>query len=142
MKLAKWEQEWLQQMGQAFRGSGWDQRWLRNIKKKHIPSRPYRRTVEIVPKHSHPQMSFKDREIFKRAMMRAAQIVCRAIKSGKLPKLKGLFCADCKTRPAISYEHRDYSKPLEVEPICRRCNLRRGPAILSTPVPTRKRKAA
>ena len=29
---------------------------------------------------------------------------------------------------AYDYDHRDYSKPLEVDPVCRRCNQMRGPA--------------
>ncbi|MFA5633142.1 MAG: hypothetical protein WC997_16665 [Porticoccaceae bacterium] len=30
---------------------------------------------------------------------------------------------------ATDYDHRDYRKPLSVEPVCRRCNLSRGYAI-------------
>jgi hypothetical protein len=37
-------------------------------------------------------------------------------------------CVDCGAQ-ARDYDHRDYNKPLEVNPVCRRCNLRRGPAI-------------
>jgi hypothetical protein len=37
-------------------------------------------------------------------------------------------CVDCGAQ-ARDYDHRDYNKPLEVDPVCRRCNLRRGPAI-------------
>ncbi len=29
----------------------------------------------------------------------------------------------------MEYEHRDYNRPLHVDPICRRCNLLRGPGI-------------
>jgi hypothetical protein len=36
-------------------------------------------------------------------------------------------CADCG-KPATDYDHRDYRKPLEVEPVCHSCNLKRGPA--------------
>lgn len=50
-----------------------------------------------------------------------------AIRDGSLPSPRGLRCADCGC-PAIEYEHRDYNRPLEVEPICRSCNLLRGPA--------------
>lgn len=53
----------------------------------------------------------------------------RAVRNGKIPKLDGTIpCVDCGA-PACDYDHRDYSKPLDVEPVCRRCNLRRGPAI-------------
>ena len=29
---------------------------------------------------------------------------------------------------AEQWDHRDYNKPLDVEPVCRSCNMRRGPA--------------
>lgn len=58
----------------------------------------------------------------------AHQAVAKARKTGQLPDPKTLSCADCNVQ-AIEYDHRDYSKPLEVAPVCRRCNLRRGPAL-------------
>jgi hypothetical protein len=71
---------------------------------------------------------------YKRAAMRAAQIVRRAVVDGSLPSLKeiNVLCVDCKGKRAVHYEHRDYGKPLEVDPVCQGCNLRRGPALLST----------
>ena len=51
-----------------------------------------------------------------------------AIKKGLLPKLDGSTpCSDCG-KPATEYDHRDYEKPLAVEPVCHSCNLKRGPA--------------
>lgn len=50
------------------------------------------------------------------------------IRAGVLPHPTKLKCADCNCA-AVEYEHRDYNKPGVVEPICRRCNLLRGPAI-------------
>jgi hypothetical protein len=44
-----------------------------------------------------------------------------------LPKPTVFRCVDCGKR-ATCWEHRDYGKPLDVEPTCHRCNLRRGPA--------------
>lgn len=32
-------------------------------------------------------------------------------------------------RRARDYDHRDYNKPLEVEPVCHSCNMKRGPGI-------------
>lgn len=58
----------------------------------------------------------------------AASCVQRAIKAGTLAHPKELTCSDCGDA-ATEYEHRDYNKPLEVVPICRGCNLVRGPAI-------------
>ena len=50
-----------------------------------------------------------------------------AIKKGILPPPSTLNCVDCGY-PAHSYDHRDYSKPLDVEPVCRSCNKIRGAA--------------
>ncbi len=53
--------------------------------------------------------------------------VANAVKAGKLPPVRTLTCVDCGA-PAVGYDHRDYSKPLDVQPVCRRCNWKRGPA--------------
>jgi hypothetical protein len=59
----------------------------------------------------------------------AYSLVAKAIHEGELPKLDGSIpCADCG-QPATNYEHRDYSKPLEVEPVCSKCNHSRGHAV-------------
>lgn len=59
--------------------------------------------------------------------------VCRAIKRGVLPSLKGgdYQCTDC-ARPASEYDHRDYGRPLDVEPVCKSCNKLRGTAVWPT----------
>lgn len=54
--------------------------------------------------------------------------VGRARRAGTLADPRTLKCTDC-SRPATEYDHREYRKPLDVEPVCRRCNLLRGPAI-------------
>lgn len=60
---------------------------------------------------------------------RAHGLVDKAIKNGTLKKLNGqIMCVDCKSAPATQYDHRDYLKPLEVDPVCRECNRLRGPA--------------
>ena len=61
--------------------------------------------------------------------------VADAIRAGVLPKPSTLACADC-AGAAIEYDHRDYSKPLHVAAVCRRCNLRRGPAMGSPTLTT------
>jgi hypothetical protein len=43
-----------------------------------------------------------------------------------LPRASTLKCLDCGA-PAAAYDHRDYDKPLEVEPVFRKCNVKRGP---------------
>lgn len=58
----------------------------------------------------------------------AHKAVAQAISAGDLCRPDQHPCEDCGGR-ASQYDHRDYSKPLEVAPVCRRCNLARGPAI-------------
>ena len=58
---------------------------------------------------------------------KAANAVASATRRGDLPKVKELACVDCG-KPAQCWDHRDYDKPLDVEPTCRGCNKRRGPA--------------
>lgn len=65
----------------------------------------------------------------RRAAARAVSAVAMAKLLGKLPYLRDgkTKCTDCD-KPAQVYDHRDYSRPLEVEPVCQKCNIRRGPA--------------
>jgi len=66
--------------------------------------------------------------------MRVNQVIAhaavwKAINGGSLQKLDGTIdCVDCG-KPARDYEHRDYLKPLDVEPVCRSCNCYRGEAL-------------
>lgn len=46
----------------------------------------------------------------------------------KLGSAAGRKCVDCG-RPADRWDHRDYRKPLEVEPVCRSCNWYRARAL-------------
>lgn len=66
------------------------------------------------------------RENAKKAAQRAVQ---REIKAGRLTKATAHRCADCGEKASM-WEHRDYTKPLQVEPVCRSCNHARGPARL------------
>lgn len=56
-------------------------------------------------------------------------LVQNAIKRGLLPSLKAgnYACVDCGDR-ALEYDHRDYGRPFDVDPVCRSCNKRRGTA--------------
>lgn len=63
------------------------------------------------------------------AKRRCSNQIRHAQKKGLLVKPATLKCADCGEQ-AEMYDHRDYSKPLEVEPVCRRCNMERGPAAM------------
>lgn len=53
--------------------------------------------------------------------------VARAVRAGLLPRPADSVCADCG-KPAAQYDHRDYTRPLQVAPVCRSCNVMRGPA--------------
>ena len=64
----------------------------------------------------------------KNGQAQAAATVNKAVRNGILVPVATLTCVDCG-KPAQCYEHRDYNKPLEVEPTCKGCNIRRGPAI-------------
>lgn len=69
----------------------------------------------------------------------AHQYVAIAIRNGDLPKLDGsVRCMDCGA-PAAEYDHRDYKKPLTVDPVCRACNQARGPGLHRDPSETGKR---
>ena len=59
---------------------------------------------------------------------KAINAVKKAVKKGILAPVKTLTCVDCG-RPGECYDHRDYNKPLDVVPVCRKCNFRRGLAI-------------
>lgn len=59
----------------------------------------------------------------------AGREVQRAIADGRLPDLRTqhVDCQDCGRRATV-YDHRDYDRPLDVDPVCRSCNCRRGHA--------------
>jgi len=59
--------------------------------------------------------------------VRAHSQVALAVARGDLPRVNDLACVDCGEYRAQCYDHRDYTKPLEVEPVCGGCNKRRGP---------------
>lgn len=54
--------------------------------------------------------------------------VVKAVLRGELAPALTLKCVDCGA-DAKYYDHRDYSKPLEVVPVCHSCNVLRGPAL-------------
>lgn len=62
-----------------------------------------------------------------RGQQEAIRLVGEAIRAGEIPHPSTLQCADCG-RPAEQYDHRDYSLPLSVDPVCRKHNIRRGRA--------------
>lgn len=82
----------------------------------------------------------RDGSFDRRWHSRITSIVHNAVSLGILPKLDGSIpCVDCG-KPATDYDHRDYNRPLDVDPTCHSCNLKRGPAIplrsVNVPAPT------
>lgn len=66
---------------------------------------------------------------YNRLQERAARRTQYRLNNGLIPRLDGnIHCVDCG-KPATCYDHRDYQRPDEVEPVCRACNARRGPAL-------------
>ena len=55
----------------------------------------------------------------------AGQAVARHVAKKILRKPSEFPCADCGVY-ATEYDHRDYNKPVDVTPVCHKCNLRRG----------------
>lgn len=58
----------------------------------------------------------------------AFDCVKAAIRNGLMPRAKDLKCIDCGSM-ATEYDHRNYTRPIEVDPVCHGCNMRRGPAF-------------
>ena len=63
----------------------------------------------------------KDRRRFRQAVRKKVYL---AIKAGKLPHATACTCKDCG-RQAEIYHHPDYGKPLQVVPLCQKCDRAR-----------------
>lgn len=85
-------------------------------------------SAPILPRHA--KRTAEEHRKFRLMSYRATQKVHRAVLQGRLKNLKKeeIVCVDCKVNRAVCYDHRNYSKPLCVDPVCHDCNLRRGPA--------------
>lgn len=59
---------------------------------------------------------------------RATSEVTKAIKNGEMDRADAHACADCG-KTARDWDHRDYLRPLEVVPLCKGCNIKRGTAF-------------
>lgn len=66
--------------------------------------------------------------VFGSGQMLAQGEVYKAQKAGLIPRPADCQCADCGDKAAV-HDHRDYNFPLQVEQVCRRCNILRGHAI-------------
>ena len=54
----------------------------------------------------------------------AHKAVEKAVRRGDLPRVSTCDCRDCGIQ-ATEYHHEDYSKPLDVEPLCKKCHTKR-----------------
>lgn len=61
-------------------------------------------------------------------MMSAKSKVYIAVRAGMLPQALVFSCVDCGSQAQV-WDHRDYKKPLSVDPVCRRCNALRGSGL-------------
>jgi len=70
----------------------------------------------------------------------AVSQVSAAVRDNRLPRLSEVYiaCVDCGKR-ATDWEHRDYTKPLDVAPCCRSCNSKRGNAYFPWHYPVTER---
>ena len=85
---------------------------------------------EVIGRYHSAKTCFEctDTKKDRTGVLAAIKAVKKAVKAGLLAPVKTLFCVDCG-KPAQCYEHRNYNKPLDVQPVCRSCNYHRGAAI-------------
>ena len=69
-------------------------------------------------------------DIYAKVRGKASSLINAAIKRGTIAPAKQFKCTDCDAQ-ASRYDHRDYDKPMEVVPVCVRCNQLRGNAKVS-----------
>jgi len=63
--------------------------------------------------------------------LRAYAKVLGAINNGTLRRANTFDCIDCGN-PAMEFDHRDYTKPLQVDPVCTACHGKRGHGLPDT----------
>jgi len=56
----------------------------------------------------------------------ARTVIYNRVVNGIIPKASALKCVDCGTQ-AKEYDHRDYSKPKDVDAVCEKCHTKRTP---------------
>lgn len=100
----------------------WEQHRWREVRYCHMCGTPWherRSGTDCYPCHEAE---------LRAVSWRAQRAVKKAVAAGRLPALDGrVRCVDCG-KPARVYDHREYAKPLDVQPVCSGCNVRRGPA--------------
>jgi hypothetical protein len=76
----------------------------------------------VFPRHCAPCRAER-----RTAKIKANNKVSKEVLYGRLKPATAFLCVDCHG-PGAVWDHRDYSRPLEVEAVCKRCNALRGSA--------------
>ena len=79
-------------------------------------------------RNGSPYCSARCARLVGKAREKVISSVSTSVRRGELPKPSTLACVDCGGE-AEQYDHREYLRPLSVDPVCRSCNSRRGPAL-------------
>jgi hypothetical protein len=106
---------------QSQKGRNKFKEWINQNKDKIAEiGRRFRRTTKgkvSINKHEqrysakYPEKRFAKTEVYK------------AVAAGKLPRVNTLTCHRCHVNQAKHYHHPDYSKPLDVIPLCVQCHI-------------------
>jgi hypothetical protein len=70
----------------------------------------------------------RERAAYWKLQQTAAARLAKAIRQREILHPTAYTCVDCG-QPAECYDHRDYTKPLDVAPVCKACNVNRGHAV-------------
>lgn len=66
-------------------------------------------------------------DLVTKVRQKAAYAVARLVRTKVIPPASACTCVDCGNN-ARDYDHRNYAAVIDVAPVCRPCNLARGPA--------------
>lgn len=90
---------------------------------KSIYMKSYRATGQFLESERLRYQKLKNSNL-----MKAKGKVYNEVRYGRLPKASDLKCIKCGEQ-AHCYDHRDYLKPLDVNPVCARCNKLMGEGL-------------
>jgi hypothetical protein len=82
------------------------------------------------PKPKTKKSVFSTYAYYSKYRKRATALVAKAVAAGQLANLKEAVvpCVTCGKR-AVYYDHHNYAKPLDVQPVCASCNALRGTGL-------------
>lgn len=113
---------------QSIKGKFCDKRYYRSIKgqnqRKNYQKNGKHIIANIKYRINHPERAKNDSMKYRinyPERLRANRIIRTNIENGLIPKIKTQKCTICH-KQAQEYHHPDYSKPLEVIPLCMSCH--------------------